>query len=218
METISLILTSVDANSNKYWEATLHDDGSIDAKYGRVGGGTQSTHYTANRGGKRFFDKKVGEKKKKGYVEQRTVKASGESGTTSVVNDVAAIAKSQIELGDPLLTKLVDRLVSANIHRITANSQITFDEGVFQTPLGVVTSDGIAEATNFLTEIYTAIDNEEVGTKDYYSLVGEYLTIVPQHVGKTVRGFIDSSFSTKEALKKQQDLLESLQASYDSLS
>ena len=217
METISLILTSVDANSNKYWEATLHDDGSIDAEYGRVGGGCQTTHYGSNRGGKRFLDKKVKEKKKKGYVEQKTVKASGESGTASVVSDVGAVAQSQIKLGDPLLSKLVDRLVRANIHQITEHSQITFDDGVFQTPLGVVTSEGIAEATDLLTDIHKLLKDDKTGTKKYYSTVGEYLTVVPQHVGRTVKGFIDSSFSSDEALKQQQDLLQSLQVSYDSL-
>jgi len=210
-ESVTLIFVEADANSNKVWNADLYEDGKVYCSWGRVGNSNlQSKTFS---GGKSYLNKKVAEKKKKGYVEAKTIKEN----TVKVVSDVHNIAKTQIEVECALAQKLVDRLVKANIHQITANSQITFNQssGILQTPLGVVTQEGISEANLILADINRIVG--QAGSPKFYNRVNEFLRIVPQNVGKTVKSFIDVNFSTPEGIKKQLDLLESLEVSYQTM-
>jgi len=105
-------------------------------------------------------------------------------------------------------------LIKANIHQITSNTNIKFDAGtgVFQTPLGIVTLEGIKEASAILDELYDHLKNKGDG---FYTQVNEYLKIVPQKVGRNVKEFIDSTFSSADDIRKQKDLLDSLEVSFN---
>lgn len=211
-ESVTLIFVEADANSNKVWKADLYEDGNVYCEWGRVGA---SNHQSKTfSGGKSYLNKKVAEKKKKGYVEAKTISEN----TTKVVSNVHSIAKAQIQVDNPVAQKLIDRLVAANVHQITANSQISFNEnsGVFQTPLGVVTQEGISEANKILGNINGLLG--QAGSPKFYNTVNEYLRIVPQSVGRTVKGFIDQNFSSAEGIKRQLDLLQSLEVSFQTLS
>lgn len=206
IESVDLIYVDAKANNNKWWKADLLETGEVVCNWGRVGAksGQSKTFY----GGKKFLTKKAKEKIRKGYVEQHTVKST----TKTIPVDVTRVAKTQIKTSSPTLDKLVDRLIRFNIHQITSHSQISFDGGIFQTPLGVVTPQGITKASGILSNIFENVSNP---TSDYYyDLVSEYLKIIPQRVGKSVKGFVAESFSTSDGLEKQKELLESLEVSY----
>jgi poly [ADP-ribose] polymerase len=211
IESKLLIYVEAEENSSKFWRGDVYEDGTVHCEWGRVGNtNPQSKTFS---GGSSYLNKKVAEKKKKGYVEAKTIQEN----TVKVVSDVHNIAKTQIEVECALAQKLVDRLVKANIHQITANSQITFNQssGIFQTPLGVVTQEGISEANLILADINRIVG--QAGSPKFYNRVNEFLRIVPQNVGKTVKSFIDVNFSTPEGIKKQLDLLESLEVSYQTM-
>lgn len=208
IESKLLIYVEAEENSSKFWRGDVYEDGTVHCEWGRVGNtNPQSKTFS---GGSSYLNKKVAEKKKKGYVETKTIQEN----TVKVVSDVHNIAKSQIEVKCPLAQKLVDRLVKSNIHQITANSQITFNQssGIFQTPLGVVTQEGITEANQILGDINKILG--QAGSPKFYNRVNEFLRIVPQNVGRTVKGFIDANFSSQEGIKRQLDLLQSLEVSF----
>jgi poly [ADP-ribose] polymerase len=212
IESKLLIYVEAEENSSKFWRGDVYEDGTVHCEWGRVGNtNPQSKTFS---GGQSYLNKKVAEKKKKGYVEAKTISEN----TTKVVSNVHSIAKAQIQVDNPVAQKLIDRLVAANVHQITANSQISFNEnsGVFQTPLGVVTQEGISEANQILSEINGIIG--QAGSPKFYNTVNQYLRIVPQNVGRTVKGFIDLNFSSTEGIKKQLDLLQSLEVSFQTLS
>jgi poly [ADP-ribose] polymerase len=209
-ESVRLIKVSVDANSNKFWNADLYDDGHYEANWGRVGANGQSGSYQ----GENKFHSKIRSKKKDGYVEQKTIAEN----TTAEVSqgDLHTVTKQQIQTTNPTLDNLISRLVKANIHQITANTQIQFnnDSGIFQTPLGIVTLDGIKEASDILSEVYNVYQSKG---DSFYQLVNDYLRIVPQKVGRNVRTFIDDNFTSVENIRKQKDLLESLEVSFNTV-
>ena len=120
---VRLIYVDVSGNNNKFWEGVLYDNDDVETRWGRVGKNPQTKSFPGK--GRGYLDKKQKEKERKGYTEQKTV----EAGTTQVKRngDLNEIAKSQIKTNNPLLTKLVQRLVDYNVHQITANTQINFD-------------------------------------------------------------------------------------------
>jgi poly [ADP-ribose] polymerase len=79
----------------------------------------------------------------------------------------------------------------------------------------VVTQEGITEANDILADINRIIG--QAGSPKFYNRVNEFLRIVPQNVGRTVKGFINENFSTPEGIKRQLDLLQSLEVSYQTM-
>jgi poly [ADP-ribose] polymerase len=215
-ETITLIFADIKGNNNKMWKATLHDDDSVISEFGRVGLGTQRKDY--GKVGKVFFDKKVREKTKKGYTEAKTVDNSASSTSAATSNNLLLdIAKSQIKLGSASLERLIERLVSSNIHRITSSTQINYNTstGVFSTPLGVVTKEGITEARDILAQMVPLVSARNHSS--CVDLANKYLRIVPQNLGMRK---LDVSwlFPDIAAIQKQQSVLDSLESSLDTLS
>lgn len=215
VESIRLIYVEVGENSNKFYDGDLFDDGRIELRWGRVGATGQSQTIS---GSSSTLEKKKKSKLKKGYVEQRTIQESGGGSSRNVGDsELHQIATDQIQYSSPVAEKLVNRLIKSNIHRITANTNISYDDssGLFQTPLGVVTPDGITDARALLVAMHSKIGKRK--SQVFYGDAGEYLKIVPQTVGRNVKAFVDAHFSDANGIQKQQDLLDSLQASYDSL-
>lgn len=209
-ETIRLIQVNPNKNSNKFWNGTLYEDGSYFAEWGRVGAKGQSGTYQ----GESKFRRKISEKERKGYVEQKTL---NEGVSTTIKNhDVHSIVKDQIKVKSKELETLLETLINENIHQITTNTQIKYDtsSGVFQTPLGIVTKEGLDEASDLLDDIFAL--KIRSGSK-LYDLGSEFLSIVPQKVGKNVRDFIDETFTTDDSIRDQKSLLDSLRVSFDTV-
>lgn len=215
---VRLIKTEVAANNNKFWHGKLYDDGTVEAEWGRVGYSGDSGTWS---GGDRYLEKKIKEKIKKGYTEQKTVGSIANGGiapSTPVRNaDLHAIAKSQlVKVANPTLSRLIDRLVSANVHKITKNTQITYNSatGLFATPLGIVTLEGIRDARNLLAKIAPLVRDGRYGSQLDH-LVGQYLRIIPQNVGMKLN--VQRLLPDDNAVQKQNDLLDALESSYQAM-
>lgn len=216
---VRLIKTEVESNNNKFWHGFLYDDGTVKAEWGRVGYSGDSGEWS---GGDSYLEKKLREKLKKGYSEQKTVSGVANNGAAPSVavknSDLHQIAKSQLlKASNPILSRLIDRLVAANVHKITANTQITYNSttGLFATPLGIVTPDGLLEARDLLAKIAPFVRKERWGY-DVNSLLSQYLRIIPQHLGMS-KFDARSVIPDDNAIQKQNDLIDSLESSYQAL-
>ena len=210
-KTVHLICCEVETNNNKYWKGELHDNDDVYLEWGRVGKAPQSQ---TNKGvGEKFLLKKEREKLKKGYTPLETIAVDKSNTTTTitVVDDIKSIAHSQIKTGSNTLADLIDKLVVANIHQITSNTQIKYDaqSGMFTTPLGIVTPDAIKRARGLLLQIKNCKSGLTLK-----QIASSYLRIIPQDVGMKFDMHI--LFGTNQAIEKQNDLLDSLEASYTS--
>lgn len=209
-----LIMADVGANNNKYWTGTLFENGDVYCEWGRVGkSGQNKTFYGV---GETYLDKKAREKEKKGYKPLKTVSNSG--GIVEVqTNELHSIAKQQIKTtGDAELDALIDKLVKANVHKITSNTNITYDSnsGLFQTPLGIVTLDAIDEARNILSDIQPLIEKQKFQDNRWRDWLNEYLTLIPQDIGMR-RVTPERLFGDMRMLSAQNDILDSLEVSYN---
>jgi len=216
---IKLIKSEVESNNNKWWTGMLYDDGTVKATWGRVGYAGDEGEWS---GGQAYLDKKVREKLKKGYTEVKTVgNVVTNKGSGDVVKnrDLHEIAKTQlIKSSNPTLEKLIKRFVEANVHKITANTQITYNSstGLFATPLGVVTMEGLTEARDLLAELAPIVRKANFGS-DADKLLSKYLRLIPQNLGMG-RFNTQSVIPDDNALQKQMDLIDSLESSYQAMS
>lgn len=218
IEEISLVMSDCDSNHNKVWHGYLFDDNSVKTEWGRIGLGFQSKIFPS--GGKRFLDKKKDEKLKKGYVVLQTVKTDGPNVSSQKAiakTELAKIALSQIKRGNGELDKLIERLVSYNIHSILANTAITYnsDTGLFSTPLGIVTPEGIKSAREILEELAKMLRNQELSEK-FTAHVNKYLMLIPKSLGMGKFKAVDL-FPNMDEIQKQNDILDSLESSYKAL-
>ncbi len=215
LEEKRLILTEVGQNSNKFYYLSLFDDDSVTAVYGRVGVTEQRTNYS---GGRFTFEKKLREKTKKGYTELKLASTNTSTQVKTVdSSNLHEIAKRQIRTTRPELEKLIDRLVKANIHKITSSTQITYNDttGLFTTPLGVVTQEAIDDARLLLVEIQKFIRAKDHGNKELFKVTSNYLRLVPHAVGMKLD--TRTLFPDEQAVIKENDILDSLEASLKTL-
>jgi poly [ADP-ribose] polymerase len=212
---VKLIMTEVGTNNNKWWTGQLFDDGKVKATWGRVGYSGDSGEWD---GGDSYLQKKVKEKLKKGYTELKTVGAVTPNSATSAPvrnSDLHSLARTQIcKTSNPTLERLIKRFVDANVHKITRDTQITYNSttGLFATPLGIVTMDGLTEARNLLAELAPVVRNRNFGDQAD-RLLSKYLRLIPQHLGMG-RFSCQSVIPDDNALQKQSDLIDSLESSY----
>jgi poly [ADP-ribose] polymerase 2/3/4 len=212
---VNLICADIGVNANKYWKAILHENGDVECEWGRVGVTKQTKTF---RGvGQRYIDKKVKEKEKKGYRISKLL--TGELNVKVVSDDrLSTIAKKQIIKKSSIeLTKLVDKLVKYNIHKITESTNITYDKnsGLFSTPLGIVTPDAISEARRLLSDIKSLVVVKDFTNRNWNEYLNEYLTLIPQNIGMR-RAAPEVLFPTENSVLKQNDILDSLLSSYES--
>jgi len=221
IEELRLINIEIDSNMNRFWTGRVYDNGDFEALWGRVGKTPQSKLFPGE--GKAKLEEMRRDKMKKGYTELKTVGGPA-SPTAAKVQDVGRnelreIAKAQlVKSKNPTLDRLIDRLVQANVHRITSSTQITFNSstGLFSTPLGIVTPEGIAEARNLLVTLNQCVSRRDYASTQCKSVVNQYLRIVPQDIGMK-RLEISEFFPDTNAVQKQSDVLDSLEASYQAL-
>jgi len=206
-------------NSYKYWNAKLYDDSNWSAEWGRVG--CENPDSGTWNESKKTMDSVVRSKLKKGYTEQKTIGeavVSSGSGAPVKNTDLHAIAKAQIlTTSNPTLDRLIKRFVDANVHKITSSTQITYNTttGLFTTPLGIVTMDGLTEARNLLAKIAPLVRSRKFGP-DTDKILCDYLRIIPQALGMK-RFSTETVIPDDNAVQKQNDLIDSLESSYQAM-
>lgn len=210
IERIDLIFVDAVANNNKVWRAYLYENNDVRTEWGRVGNDNfQSKMFTGR--GERFFRNKTNEKLRHGYTKLPVITDATSISNTDNLNQ---IAREQIAKGNPILTRLVDQLVRANIHKITSNTNIKYNQstGLFSTPVGIVTLDAIIQARSYLDIIALRMRASDYTSDEMISAVNKYLRLIPQDVGRRLG--IRVLFTDEDAIAKQSDILDSLEASY----
>tara|TARA_Y100000310_G_C20692287_1_gene823132 strand:+ start:315 stop:1673 length:1359 start_codon:yes stop_codon:yes gene_type:complete len=221
-----LICVAVDANNSKFWHGYVLPDGYA-AEYGRVGESPATIRRPMDESSAR---KKVESEtrkrlnykppKKEPYVRQRTIESTSSVNKFSAGGKVANgqlrnVAVQQIKTsGNPELKKLIEWLADVNIHAITSNTNIQYDtsSGTFSTPLGIVTADGITDARTLLVDIGDCVAHGDLDSDKVKRTIGDYLKIIPQDVGRA-RNWHKTLFASSDSVRKQNDLLDSLDAS-----
>lgn len=212
VEEYRLILTDLGVNSNKFWNGIRREDNSVTTEWGRVGeaGASKTTPFGDPDRAEKYLASKRKEKEKKGYSLQRTISAG-----KPIVQKVNAA--TLIETSDETRS-LIDYLVKVNIHQITSATNIQFDiaSGSFQTPLGIVTADGIEEAESLLLKMGSFVERKQWEDAQFASLLNGYMRIVPTDIGR-VRINPRYLYPDVVAIQKQQQILDSLKASLQAL-
>ena len=202
-------------NNNKFYYIELNDEDVI-TRYGRVGdaGVTLSKPSVGLKG----FEKLIRSKLAKGYVE---VPLDLDSDTTVIPTDgnqdVMLIALSQINSDDES-KDLIKKLVARNIHNITSSTKITFNAstGLFKTPLGVVTKEGVDKAIELLNDLSNLVDDNDKYIKNenkVRQLSESYYSIIPTIVDnlRSISGHLTSN----RKLSSQYDICNALLQSLD---
>lgn len=179
-----LIMFDTKANSNKFYEMKMDDAGNISIRYGRVGAGEQRTSYG---GGQRKFNSLLASKLKKGYKEAMLEATTTPAGSVKVHTNVIDIALKQIRYNDDFSRKLVEELAKENIHNITSTTNIKFDtkDGLFKTPLGVVSKAGVVRAEEILDDIEATLESYSkynMSEEELFALNEKYFVIIPNKV------------------------------------
>jgi poly [ADP-ribose] polymerase len=210
MEKSRLIFSDLSKHSYKFYDIELDDNGCVSCSYGVVGAKNPQRCSYGNVG-KSFYEKKIREKERKGYSHAKVLMDGVVTTNISSNLSLADIALSQIKLSDDSLKSLVKRLADSNVHKITNSTSISFDNGVFQTPLGIVTKEGIAEARILLDYFFKNIKKN--GKDDFNEKIDEYLKIIPRPKGGGLQ--YEDIFPTVDVIKKESDLLDALDNSVD---
>src|SRR5579859_2991905 len=138
VKTIKLSCSDVANNNNKVWFGELYDNGDVITRWGRIG--SKMDFKLFPNAGESFLLKKEREKlrpkkDKESYTRVPLVEGTdGAAPVTKQVDNLAQIAKEQLAKNHPELSKLIDRLVKANVHNITSQTNITYNSatGLFQ--------------------------------------------------------------------------------------
>lgn len=216
--TARYIYSDISQNNNKFWNATLYDDGNFKAEWGRVGESPQSRTWG---GGKTKFDAKCREKEKKGYVRQQVLSNVSPSATARISSkeELANLAVSQVETNNDLVKALLRRLAQANVHAILAQtSNVRYDEskGTFSTPLGIINAQAIAEARQELNTIATLVAAQDWENRSFMNAINRLLMLVPQDIGRA-KPTAQRLFPNASVVQAKNDLLDALEASLNSV-
>lgn len=217
-----LVLTSIEDNNNKFWEAVLMDDDTVVCNWGRVG--TTGQTKTFPGAGQKYIDSKIREKEKKGYKEMQTVSSSANKNVAVAVQSgqLKSVAKKQIKYNNPTVEKLIEYLVQVNRHDIVTQSggklSVDVQTGLIKTDVGVaVTLDTLDRARDHLVAISKCIKQADQSSKDFITNLNEYLMCVPQKVGSR-RGWEKAFIRTDDDVQKQGALIDSMESTLKALS
>lgn len=204
-----LVYASSDANSNKFYEVTLMDNGEVVTRYGRVG---ETGKAGSGGSGRRDFDSIVRSKMNKGY---KPVEILGNVPTNPNGAIFEDIAVRQIAKGNPLLEVLVRRLSKENVHNILQGTALTYNQssGQFSTPLGLVSRSTINRARQVLHQIRGFLESNLWG---FQSQLEEYMILIPMDVGRG-RFTTQTVFPNIKAVERQEQILDALEASIDTV-
>lgn len=214
IESRMYVCTDANNNNNKFWEATLHANGQVITRNGRVGsvGATNDLGF----GGSCLFQSKIREKERKGY---KLVPVLGQSSANPAGNQaVQQAAQEQIAQGDPILAKLVRRLTEENRHELLVASggqiDVNLSTGIVKTPVGVVTLFNVQTARDYLPKLQTFVAKQDFGNARFAELLNSYLMLVPQKVAAQ-RGWHEKFLASDDAMARQSSLLDQLESSIE---
>lgn len=206
-------------NNNKFWEIKLYDDFSVHIRNGRVGGNGEiqpPKEFGSMEAAESFWNSKTKEKlsPRKGYTKFKGILTESNQVTVTSSNSLADIALKQIEYSSGSETaNLIKYLSDKNIHNITSATTITYnaDSGLFRTPLGIVTQDGIEEARVLLGKIAPFVIKGSHSDSQFVDYLQEYMRLVPRKIG---RKFIpEEIIPNTNAIQVENQILDSLDAS-----
>jgi poly [ADP-ribose] polymerase len=214
------VLTDIVSNHNKFWHIRLFADGAYETHWGRVGENGQIKRFLPSTGGEAIFNAKCREKESKGYRLQRTLEgtAGTPSGSQAAIRAesgrLAEVAAEQIQTDSPETLSLVRYLAAVNVHQILSATTLKYDAGtgLFSTPLGIVTADGIGEARRLLNEIAAFVADANWSDAGLSERLNDYLMLIPQNLGRS-RPDPRVLFPGMEAIRAQNGILDSLEAS-----
>lgn len=218
---------------NKYWYITVYDSGDVKTEWGRVGDAENKQRSSIKNFGsqsraeseaEKMIKKKMkGKKGKDGgqdsvYTEVEVAGIVQATGTKVAGKNLEQQAAAQIAKGDKMIEQLVIDLARANVHNITSNTDIQYDEttGLFSTPLGVIGQNSIDKAKSVLALIRDIVENNDFDNAKAPELIDEYMRLVPQNTGRN-RPTVKLICPNIAAVDKQVSILDSLQASVDML-
>lgn len=209
-------LTDLGNNNNKFWNVTLYDNDDVMSEWGRQGKTKQSK--TWHGVGRSFMDKKIGEKGKKGYHENKVVEGTGEIQISagSVANsELKDIAVKQIKSKNPIVAQLVEFLVKVNAHTIhkATGGKIVYDadSATFSTTQGVIGPQQVTRARDLLANMYDYVEKGKFNMIE--SDLNEYLSLIPRDFGMHRMSPSDIIPDTI-AIGKENDILDSLTTAY----
>jgi poly [ADP-ribose] polymerase len=206
-------------NNNKFWEIKLYDDFSVHIRNGRIGGSGEiqkPKEYGSMEEAESFWNKKTKEKlsPRKGYTKFKGILTESNEVKVTSSNNLADIALKQIVSASGSETaKLIKYLSDKNIHNITSATTITYnaDSGLFKTPLGIVTQEGIDEARILLGKIAPFVKKASHTDSQFIDYLQEYMRLIPRKIG---RKFIpEEIISDMNAIQAENQILDSLDAS-----
>lgn len=214
IEKIKLVCYSVEKNNKKCWYGELYDDNTVITRWGVIGE-TLNSKIFPNAGisflRKKEHEKLRAKKDKESYTRALTTDDEVSNGSSLAMTqcNLQAIAHEQLAKKNPQLGAIIDRLVKANVHSITSQTNITYNSvtGLFTTPLGPIKQEGIDQARNMLVEIKKCMIKK---CSTLSKLVSDYCRVIPQHVG--YKFTIESVFPDLDAIEKQSNILDSLEA------
>lgn len=208
------VKTDVKANNNKFWDIVLHADGRVETRNGRVG--TQGQTNDLGMGGEALYESRIREKTRKGYkpVALATAAPAPQDGNASLM----VAAREQIARGNTVIADLVDKLTRINRHQILAASggqmNVNLDNGVVQTPVGVVTAENVQQARRILPVFQSFVAAGDFDNPAFIESIQDYLMLVPQKVDAQ-RGWNHTFLPDTQALVRQNALLDQLEASIE---
>jgi len=228
VERHKLVCATGDTNHYKYWQATLYDSDDVHIDFGRI---DVTSSVGVHRGvGRSFMEKKINEKKR-GKVNKETGQREPYTEIDAIDSDMGAntstknikssniktIAKDQIKHSSPETAKLIEFLADVNRHQISdaTGGKMTWnvDKGLFQTPLGIVSSASVSEARTLLIDIADEVAKRDWSKKKFKQDVERFMTIIPQS-GVGMRWTFESVFPDLQTVQKQNAILDALDASY----
>ena len=220
------ILASVAENKNKYWGILQYEDGEIVTEWGRVGAKLTTSSLGQVPNASDIFRRRCAEKQTKGYAPLQViydggatpgVAASAASIAITAARDILGSASSvaAADAGTVALERLVKLLAAQNVHDVAvATGGQIFDggDGLFRTPLGVVTDGALTDARALLNQMAPLVAAQDFASPAWSELLSRYLTLIPRDIGQRrpdpARLFPDSA-----ALQREATLLDSLAGS-----
>ncbi len=203
IEETTLVYVASNQNSNKFYSLALHDDGTVDKRWGRVGATGQHQRVS---GGRRVYDATIDQKRRKGYA---TVPAgTGAAPIASPALATIATKAMQVADADSDARDLVARIARANRHHIetTSGGRISTTTSGARTALGAITPAAVDQARALLH----AISRHRAANEAWTPLLDRYLTLVPQVVPARA-GWAEHFFDAPGSFREQYRLLDALQ-------
>lgn len=213
------IKSDVQQNNNKFWYITEFDDASCLVQFGRVGGdgATKKHSFGCQARAANFFDSKCREKSgdRKGYRPLQVLNGTTGTGASAAVaqHKVHKVVAEQIETDCPQTQALLRYLSKVNVHNILTSTTMKYDvdTGLFSTPCGIVTKDGLDEARRLLAQIGDFVAAHDFRNRAYAQVLNDYLMLIPQKVGRKLDPA--TLYPDLESVQQQNALLDSLDAS-----